>query len=170
MIDISNITITRCDNQIIPDISLCGKLEAFVGGYFLSNVLPESKVETLYYDATIDNIYDAVDTIEKNIVAYFVNDESIAFVKSEVLEKLKKETEEYGITYVEVNDFYQEVLFVDKGNIPDYLQEIIWIDDDFLSDDKLDFDYDAFELIDSKVSYLNPKHFSVYQMVCALKS
>ena len=170
MIDISNITINRCDNQIIPDISLCGKLEAFVGGYFLSNVLPESKVETLYYDATIDNIYDAVDTIEKNIVAYFVNDESIAFVKSEVLEKLKKETEEYGITYVEVNDFYQEVLFVDKGNIPDYLQEIIWIDDDFLSDDKLDFDYDAFELIDSKVIYLNPKHFSVYQMVCALKS
>ena len=38
MIDISNITINRCDNQIIPDISLCGKLEAFVGGYFLSNV------------------------------------------------------------------------------------------------------------------------------------
>ena len=61
-------------------------------------------------------------------------------------------------------------MFVDKGDIPDYLQEIIWIDDDFLSDDKLDFDYDAFELIDSKVSYLNPKHFSVYQMVCALKS
>ena len=57
-----------------------------------------------------------------------------------------------------------------KGNIPDYLQEIIWIDDDFLSDDKLDFEYDAFELIDSKVSYLNPKHFSVYQMVCALKN
>lgn len=170
MIDISNLTINRCDNQIIPYISLCGKLEAFIGGYFLSNVLPESKVETLYYDATIDNIYDAVDTIEKNIVAYFVNNESIAFVKSEVIEKLKKETEEYEITYVEVNDFYQEILFVDKGNVPDYLQEIIWIDDDFLSDDKLDFDYEAFELIDSKVSYLNPKHFSVYQMVCALES
>lgn len=103
-------------------------------------------------------------------VLYFINDESIAFVKTEVYEKLKKETEEYGITYIVVDDFYQELLFIDTDKIPDYLQEIIWVDDDFMSDGKLEFDYVAFELIDSKIGYLNPKHFSVYQLICALKN
>ena len=80
MIDISNIITNRCEKQINPDISLCGKLEAFIGGYFLSTILGPM-IETLYYDpAARDNIYDEVDTVEKNIVAYFINDESIAFV------------------------------------------------------------------------------------------
>lgn len=152
------------------DISLCGKLEAFIGNYYLSNVLPESKVETLYHDNTI-GIYDAVDTVEKNIVAYYVNDESVSFVKSDMYEKLQKETEEYGITYIRIDDFDEEILMVNpKKDLPEYLKGILWIDDDFLSNESIPFDYDAFEFIDRKVAYLNPKHFSVKQLIRALIS
>lgn len=147
------------------EISLCGKLEALIGNYFLSNVSPESRIEILYYDATV-GIYDAVDTLEKNIVACFVDNESVGFVKSDFSEKLQKETEDYGITYICVDDFSDEQLCVNLSNeLPNYLKDIVWINDDFLSDDSVPFDYDAFEIIDSKVDYLNPAHFSVLQLI-----
>lgn len=169
MIDISCIEKRSSTNQ--ASISLCGKLEAFIGNYFLSNVFPESEVETLYYDATIDDMYDTVDLVEKNIVAYYVNDESISFVKSDMFEKLQKETEEYGITYIKIDDFDEEVLLVNLDkDMPKYLKKILWIDDDFLCNEAIPFDYDAFEIIDSKVDYLNPKHFSVKQLIRALES
>lgn len=53
-------------------------------------------------------------------------------------------------------------------NIPEFLQDIIWINDDFMLDENIPFDFEAFELIDRKVNYLNPKHFSVSQLVYAL--
>lgn len=151
-------------------ISLCGKLEAYIGNYFLSGVsVPENDIETLYYDASI-GIDDCVELIERNIVAYYIADESVGFVKKNISEKLQKETEEYGITYIVVDDFYQELLCVSTGDIPECLKEIIWVDDDFMSDDTLPFDFEAFELIDSKVNYLNPKHFSVSQLISVLQN
>ena len=44
------------------------------------------------------------------------------------------------------------------------------IDDDFMNDDTIAFDYDAFDLIDSGIAYLNPCHFSVNQLITALKN
>ena len=41
----------------------------------------------------------------------------------------------------------------------------LWIDDDFLNNEKLEFDYEKFELIDTGIKYLNPKHFSVKSFV-----
>lgn len=169
MIDLSKIIINRNAREIVPWISLCGKL-AYIGNYFLSGVwVPENEIETLYYDSSIGRD-DCVDLIEKNIVAYYIEDESIGFVKKDISEKLKKESEEYGITYIVVEDFYQELLCIDKENIPEYLKDIIWIDDDFMSDADIDFDYEAFERIDSKVDYLNPKHFSVSQLIRVLQN
>lgn len=49
----------------------------------------------------------------------------------------------------------------------DYCEHILpalWIDD-FLNNEKLEFDYEKFELIDTGVKYLNPKHFSVKSFV-----
>jgi hypothetical protein len=46
--------------------------------------------------------------------------------------------------------------------LPQEYRNIVWINDDFMDDDKIDFDYEAFELIDSGVDYLNPAHFSIY--------
>lgn len=164
MIDISNIE-KRVDCRKQLNISLCGKLEAFVGNYFLSNVFPESRVEILYYDATV-GLYDAVEMIEKNIVACFVDEESVGFVKSDFYEKLQRETDEYGITYICVDDFSDEQLCVNLSHeLPVFLQDILWVNDDFLSDDSAPFDYDAFEIIDSKADYLNPAHFSVLQLI-----
>ena len=40
-----------------------------------------------------------------------------------------------------------------------------WINDDFLNNEKLEFDYEKYELIDAGVKYLNPKHFSVKNFV-----
>ena len=50
----------------------------------------------------------------------------------------------------------------------DYCEHILpalWIDDDFLNNEKLEFDYEKFELIDTGIKYLNPKHFSVKSFV-----
>jgi len=152
-------------------ISLCGKLEAMIGNYFLSGVsVPEQAVETLYYDGLID-IDDSVELIKENIVAYFLADESIAIVKKDMLEKLQNDTKEYGITYIAVDNFETEILFVNQEKeLPEYLNEVVWIDDDFLRDESIPFDYEAFEIIDSKVEYLNPKHFSVIQLIRVLES
>ena len=46
-----------------------------------------------------------------------------------------------------------------------YILPALWIDDDFLNNEKLEFDYEKFELIDTGVKYLNPKHFSVKSFV-----
>lgn len=169
MIDIGCIENSNRINK--ASISLCGKLEAYIGRYFLSNAYPESVVETLFYDKTLVNIYDEVKTVEQNIVAYFVDGESIAFVKSDVFEKLQSETEEYGIVLLMIDDFDEEVLCINQEQqLPKYLENILWVDDDFLSDESLPFDYEAFEIIDSKVAYLNPKHFSVSQLIKALEN
>lgn len=168
MIDIGVLINQQNKVQNTGVISLCGKLEAYIGNYFLSGCgIPDNEVETLYYDASIDRD-DCVELVEKNIVAYYIADESIGFVKKQIAEKLKKETEEYGITYIAVDDFYQELLCIDVENVPECLKNIIWIDDDFMSDENIPFDFEAFELIDSRVNYLNPKHFSVSQLINAL--
>ena len=50
------------------------------------------------------------------------------------------------------------------------LQNITWIDDYFMNDASIEFDFEAFEIIDSGALYLNPKHFSVEQFISVLKS
>ena len=65
-------------------ISLCGKLEAIIGGYFLSGAgLSGPGVEILYYDPSVGED-DTVELIKENIVAYFLADEHMAFVKADL--------------------------------------------------------------------------------------
>ena len=57
---------------------------------------------------------------------------------------------------------------IECSRYSDYCEHILpalWIDDDFLNNEKLEFDYEKFELIDTGVKYLNPKHFSVKSFV-----
>lgn len=37
-----------------------------------------------------------------------------------------------------------------------------------MSDENIEFDFEAFEIIDSGEKYVNPKHFSVVDIVAAL--
>lgn len=169
MIEINTLN-KKATNICNPSISLCGKLEAYIGNYFLSGTsVPGQEVETLYYDPSV-GLEDEIEFKEENIVAYFVAEESIAFVKEEMLEKLKQDTEEYEIYFIPVESFDLEILCINQNKeIPDYLKDIIWVDDAFMLDATIPFDYEAFEIIDSKVDYLNPNHFSVSQLIRLLK-
>lgn len=147
-------------------MSLCGKLEAIIGNYLLLGVgVSENGIETLYYDSSI-GFYDSVSTKKENIVAYIVENETVAFVLEGMLPKLKKDTEEYGLVYIPVKSFDAEEFYIDrKMEIPLFLKGITWVDDDFMSDENIEFDFDAFEIIDSGTKYINPNHFSIEALV-----
>ncbi len=151
-------------------ISLCGKLEAIVGNYFLSGAgVPGECVETLYYDSTI-GFYDRVPLLKKNIVAHIVENETVAFVCAEMVAKLQADTEEYGLVYIPVDSFVAEEFYLDmEMRIPHLLESVVWVDDDFMSDENMEFDFEAFDIIDSGEKYLNPKHFSVENLIDAIK-
>ncbi len=150
-------------------ISLCGKLEAMVGNYFLSGAgVPGESVETLYYDSAV-GFYDCVPLLKKNIVAYIVENETVAFVRADMLVKFLADTEEYGLIYIPVDSFDAEEFYIDREmGIPHLLDPVVWIDDDFMSDGNIEFDFEAFDIIDSGKKYLNPKHFSISNLIDVL--
>lgn len=49
------------------------------------------------------------------------------------------------------------------------LELVVWIDDDFMSDENIEFDFEAFDSIDSGEKYLNPKHFSLENSIDTLQ-
>lgn len=150
-------------------ISLCGKLEAMVGNYFLSGAgVPGECVETLYYDSTV-GFHDCVPLVKENIVAYIVEDETVAFVRVDMLTKFRADTEEYGLVYIPVSSFDAEEFYIDrKMGIPRLLEPVVWIEDDFMNDENIEFDFEAFDIIDSGEKYLNPNHFSITKLIDAL--
>ena len=149
--------------------SLCGKLEAIIGNYFLYGAgIPDNDIEIVYYDSTV-GLYDEIPLIKENIVAYIVDNESVAFVREDMLMKFKKDTEEYGLIFIPVSSFEQDEFYIDmETEIPLLLKNIIWVDDDFMNDENIEFDFEAFDIIDSDIKYVNPKHFSVSDIINAL--
>ncbi len=161
------INIFRRKERATPRISLSGKLEAIIGHYYLSGV-GVNNIETLYYDPSASE-YDSIIPSKANTVAYFLKNESMALVRKDMLDKLKAETKEYNIKYIPIKSFEEE--FLNKALLESHLdctQDIEWVDDDFMNDDTIEFDFDAFEIIDSGVTYLNPNHFSVEQLISVL--
>lgn len=150
-------------------ISLCGKLEALIGNYFLSGAgVPEECVETVYYDSTV-GFYDPVPMVKENIIAYILENETVAFVRTDMLAKFQADTEEYGLIYIPVDSFDAEEFYVDREmGIPRLFESVVWIEDDFMSDENIEFDFEAFDIIDSGEKYLNPKHFSVEKLIDAI--
>ncbi len=150
-------------------LSLCGKLEAVVGNYFLSGGGASGEcVKTLYYDSTV-GFYDSVPLIKENIVAYIAENDTVAFVRSDMYAKFQADTEEYGLIYIPVNSFEAEEFYIDrKMGIPHMLEPVVWIEDDFMNDENIEFDFDAFELIEKGEKYLNPNHFSVEKLIDVL--
>ena len=53
---------------------------------------------------------------------------------------------------------------------PGFFKSIVWINDDFLYDVKQDFDFNTFRLIDDGIKYLNPGHFTIYELVSYINS
>ena len=80
-----------------------------------------------------------------------------------------EDTREYNMRLVPIKSFDAEILSQKSLETMMHMpQDFKWIDDDFMNDDTIAFDYDAFDLIDSGVAYLNPYHFSVNQLISAL--
>lgn len=163
--------INQQKKYIKPRMSLCGKLEAMIGNYFLRGAgIPDNDIQVLYYDGTV-GFYDVMPLKKENIVAYVLENEKLVFVREDMLEKLKKDIEEYELIFVPVCSFDSHELYIESEmELPSFMRDITWIDDDFMNDENIEFDYDAFEIIDSGKKYVNPKHFSVASLVDSLQS
>ena len=88
-----------------------------------------------------------------------------------MLNMLKEDTKEYDVKYIPVENFDMEILT--REAVESWLngaENIKWIDDDFMNDEEIDFDFAAFETIDSGMTYLNPKYFSVEQLISILNA
>lgn len=154
-------------------ISLSGILEVFIGNYFVSGEGGEGGDYwlTIYYDPDIDTSIEAVETVPDNIVAYVSSDYRWGFVLSGHIHEFRKNVSNYGISCIPVPDFERELLqCLHPDLLPCEFTNLLWIDDDFMSDENIPFDFDSFALIDDGVRYLNPKHFSVVQLVRTMKS
>ena len=160
---------TKKRKEVKPWISLCGKLEAMVGNYFLSGAgVPDNEIQILYYDSTV-GLDDEIHKVKENIVAYIFENENVAFVREDMLTKFKNDTEEYDLVSIPVGSFEADEFYVDrKMDMPYLLENIIWIDDDFMNNENIEFDFQAFEVIDSGEKYVNPKHFSVIDLIKGL--
>lgn len=156
------------------ELSLSGMLEVFIGNYFVSGEGTGNKNFhwlIIYYDPDIDTHTDAVETIPSNIVAYVSCDYRWGFVLSSHIQKFRKDILNYGITCISVPDFECEHLQCSRTDLLPYeYSDILWIDDDFMNDENIPFDYDSFDLIDEGVHYLNPRHFSVAQLIQIMNS
>lgn len=152
-------------------MSLSGKLEAFVGNYCVSGAgAPDELIYTVYYDNTIDYYYNAVECKEENLIAYVTADYQYAFVLETMLKKFYEDTREYNMNMIPVRSFDEQEFYVENTKkLPDFMSNIRWINDDFLNDDQIEFDYEAFELIDSGIDYLNPAHFSIKNLINYIK-
>lgn len=160
----------------IPDTSddacsLCAKSEAVIGNYFISGAgNPDETVYTIYFDPAIDRD-ECIQQSPEKVVAYITSDYEYAFVLERIFDQFVTDTSEYGLIYIPVQDFNQKEFFIEVSKeIPPFFGKITWIDDDFLDDETIEFDFEAFYKIDGGVRYINPNHFSINELIIFLKS
>lgn len=116
--------------------------------------------------------------VPENLIGYVDLAEECVFILAQYEKMFQNDTSEYGLVYISVPSLEEEILqYVEMAHIAaefstpsDFsgfaaFSDIVWIDDDFLYDENLSFDFEKFRIIDAGVRYLNPKHFSVHQFV-----
>ena len=168
MIEIEKLFISR-ERKCSRSMSLFMKLEGIIGNYFLSEVtygVFQGLWNTIYFDAKINNEIEGVKCIPGNIIGYVDREERWVFILDKYLKKFKEDTAEYELKYIGVPSVQEMVLQCSRiDSLPTEFSQLLWIDDDFMYDEKIPFDFDAFEIIDEDKDYLNPKHFSVNQLI-----
>lgn len=166
MMDVSSFFLISSGTKT-QKLSLCGYLEAIIGKYFLAQSgNPDAYWYAIYYDASIDGYDECVEVTDKNLMGYVYCDDRVAFVLNSFLERFINDTFDYNICYVGVDSLDEECLECRKySDYSEHILPALWIEDDFLNNEKIPFDYEKFELIDEGVKYLNPKHFSVRNFV-----
>ena len=167
MIEIENLFINH-NNKNKISYSLFGKL-AMSGNYFVSEVtygVFGGLWNSIYFDNDINSEIEGINCIDKNLIGYVDKEIRWAFIIEEYIEKFKKDTLEYGLKYIAVPSLQEDILqCTHTDNLPNEFSKVLWIDDDFMYNENIPFDFDMFNIIDEGVLYLNPKHFSVNMFV-----
>lgn len=113
-------------------ISLCGKLEGIVGNYFVSQVtngIFDGLWYSVYCDPSVDYLKEAIKR-DRNLIGYVDKYIRWAFILDNRSQKFKEDTAEYGLTYIEVPSFEQEILQCHHpDDLPSEFADILWIDD-----------------------------------------
>ncbi len=150
-------------------MSLFGKLEAVIGNYFLCEITEgvfHGLWNTIYFDPEINGEIECVECIPENLIGYVDREERWVFILDKYLKKFKEDTAEYELNYIGVPSMQKVILQCNCiDSLPTEFSQLLWIDDDFMDDEKIPFDFDAFGIIDEGKEYLNPKHFSVNQLI-----
>lgn len=105
---------------------------------------------------------------DKKIAAYVSEDYKTAFVLDEFYEHFKEITKEYesNLNYISVKSFDDEFFVSDINKLPKEFEWIIWLDDEFMDNNDVPFNYEAYEnIIEPKLPYLNPKRFTVLELM-----
>ncbi len=149
----------------VPPISLSGRLEALVGRYSIWGEGDRAWM-AVYYDAAASYPWLDVSCVPEHLVAFVSAGYRWGFVLEAHLEQFRQDTAGYGITCIPVSSFTEEVLScAHRERLPEACAGLLWINDDFLYDTSIPFDTAAFRIIDTGAAYLNPKHFSVKQLI-----
>lgn len=144
-----------------PGLSIEAHLEVIVGGYFVQGSPDE--FEYVYFPVNEDNLPEVL-LYKDNMAAIISEKAGLAFVCDRIYEKFCDDTKDYKFSYIRIGSLLEENLMCEHPQqLPEEYKDILWIDDDFMNDDTIEFDYEAFEVIDSGADYLNPKHFSIYE-------
>ena len=150
-------------------MSLGGKLEAIIGNYFLSEItygVLRGLWNTIYFDPDIDSEIECVECIPENLIGYVDRKERWAIILDKHLKRFKKDTAEYELQYLTVPSLQEKILQCSHvDSLPSEFSKLLWIDDDFMDDENIPFDFVKFAIIDEGRDYLNPKHFSVNQLI-----
>ena len=166
--------IVECMKQLnhapVDASGLSAQLECFVGCYFLRFDHAEPDIQEVYFDAAIDKEEESVDLIPENLVAYVTADGKYAFVLERVFDQFIADTAEYSFRYIPVTAFDLKEFWIDlSGEVPELFQKIAWIDDSFLYDEHIAFDFEAYFKIDDGIRYINPRCFSIHELITFLR-
>lgn len=154
-------------DELTRIFSLEAQLEAIVGGYYVSGAGMDEWVQ-IYYDKTANPEKTTLREIAKpeNIIAYVSENCRKALVLKAHHRHFKEDSKGCGLAYFSFSSFEEEIYCCNNpAALPLEFQNIVWIEDDFLEDEAIPFDFEAFEVIDTGTKYLNPRHFSINQMM-----
>lgn len=165
------------DDNFLPEnttacFSLSGQLEAIVGGYAVQGEYEAAQNQeawiTVYYDVQVDPEDFLCEEIiaQQNLIAYVALQARLAFVLEKNAAKFEQDTAGHGLRYIPILNFSEECYCCYRpSRLPEFLQQVVWIDDTFLHDESAIFDFAAFAKIDDGVQYLNPAHFSIQHLI-----
>ena len=125
-------------------ISLSGKLEALIGNYYVSGEGGGNRNFhwlVVYYDPDVDTDIEAVEAVPSHMAAIVSSDYRWGFVLDSHHRKFEEDVQDYGMRLIPVADFESELLECPHTErLPPEFSGLVWLDDDFMDDERIPFD------------------------------